>query len=336
MARKSNWKWGAGVVVALVLFGSCSDDDNDTDSTKSINATTTVRLQDQPVWTGTVVAHDMPSRTPLIRVNLGNGREEKVLLAHVEAVACGDLSQSEAAKADAIARLNRLAPVGSAITIVRGTKQSATSTELDSYAFVHLDAASTATVAPTTTTPITPTPTATTTAPKSKSAPGTSTTTTPAPTTTGATPSEGASLNEVLLAEGLATITDPDINLSVLAEKTVSEQQYGAYNSVRSGPNATYFPTLLSAYQAAWDGRIGYQAVCRQEDDKRIIDKNRWDELDRIRRGPDGEFGTSDDDRSNWKFDENGNLYVDTSVSSGGGSIGGGGGGGGRCRGRWC
>ncbi|MCC4306310.1 hypothetical protein [Rhodococcus sp. 3-2] len=95
---------------------------------------------------------------------------------------------------------------------------------------------------------------------------------------------------------------------------------------------------MFAAYQNAWDNRIGLQAQCRDDDDAAIIKAEQKTELDRLRAGPDGTLYTSDDDYTKYKFDENGNIYIDapTYTNSGGGS-GGGGGGGGICRrSRWC
>ncbi|KXF52794.1 hypothetical protein AXA44_09480 [Rhodococcus sp. SC4] len=66
-----------------------------------------------------------------------------------------------------------------------------------------------------------------------------------------------------------------------------------------------------------------------------IVKAEQKAELDRLRAGPDGQLYTNDDDRTTYKFDENGNIYVEApTYTSGGGS---GGGGGGFCRhSRWC
>ncbi|MDH6284116.1 hypothetical protein [Prescottella agglutinans] len=103
--------------------------------------------------------------------------------------------------------------------------------------------------------------------------------------------------NEVLLAEGLATLRRPDIDLSVLASKPAQEQMTTANDAVRRGTNLAYFPALLAAHQSAWDNRTGFQADCRAKDDKKIVQKQQSDELDRIRIGPDGLLGTADDDK---------------------------------------
>lgn len=282
------WKWGAGALFALVILGNVVDDDTATvQSAADRNPlASTVPLDDQAVWVGTVSSYGIPSRMPNVRVDLGGGRTESVVLAHTSVVLCGDVRES--AEAAAMARLEELAPVGSTVTVVRGTKQRQ-DPEFTSYGFVH------------------------------PSSPATLATSAPM----------GPSMNETLLVEGLAYLVDPAINLSVLASESVEVQQ--AAEIVRD-PNLSYWPTLVAAYRSAWDGRTQFQSACRAQDDERVVAREQYDELNRLRMGPDGVYGTADDDRSNYKYDDEGNLYIAPPVSSGGG----GGGGGGRCHRRWC
>jgi hypothetical protein len=171
----------------------------------------------------------------------------------------------------------------------------------------------------------------------------TSTTTTTTTTAHAAAQSSADSdviLNEILLAEGLGTLDMPDINLSALAPVPLDQQLAAAEKANATTANATRWTRMLTAYRHAWDTRSGLQALCRDDDDTAIVKADQKAELDRRRAGPDGRLYTSDDDHTTYKFDENGNIYVEapaytSSGGSGGGS--GGGGGGGFCRhSRWC
>ncbi len=150
----------------------------------------------------------------------------------------------------------------------------------------------------------------------------------------------GASVNEMLLREGRVDIADPTVNLSVMTGKTLTAAQYD--RAPDESPNREYWPDLVGAYTEAWNGRVNIQADCRSADDRVIVERDQRDELDRIRRGPDGLYGTEDDDNNFYEFDIDGNLRIKVpaySSDSGGSSSSGGGwgsGGGGFCRSRWC
>ncbi len=88
--------------------------------------------------------------------------------------------------------------------------------------------------------------------------------------------------------------------------------------------NAARWTRLLTAYRHAWGTRSGLQALCRDDDDTAIVKEGQKAELDRLRAGPDGRLYTSDDDHSMYKFDENGNIYVEAPAYTGGGGGGGG------------
>ncbi|MBM4653878.1 hypothetical protein GS462_26815 [Rhodococcus hoagii] len=92
---------------------------------------------------------------------------------------------------------------------------------------------------------------------------------------------------------------------------------------------------MLDAYRAAWDNRVGLQALCRADDDAAIRKAEQRKELDRLKAGPDGVLYTSDDDKTLYRYDDAGNLYVDTPSYSTGGGGGWGGGESRFCSRRW-
>ncbi|KAB2585622.1 hypothetical protein BS297_09560, partial [Rhodococcus erythropolis] len=166
--------------------------------------------------------------------------------------------------------------------------------------------------------------TTTTTAEKSSG----SATTTGVPSTANTSTGTETLLNEVLLAEGLGTLDMPGINLSVLSTTSLDQQLAAARQSNNAAPNSLRWSALFTAYQNAWDNRIGLQAQCRTDDDTAITKAEQKTELERLRAGPDGVLHTSDDDRTTYKFDDNGNIYADTPTYSSCGGRGSGGGGG--------
>ncbi|KIM14442.1 hypothetical protein QV65_32135 [Rhodococcus erythropolis] len=103
----------------------------------------------------------------------------------------------------------------------------------------------------------------------------------------------------------------PGINLSVLSTTSLDQQLTAARQSNNAAPNSLRWPALFTAYQNAWDNRIGLQAQCRADDDTAIIKAEQKTELDRLRAGPDGALYTSDD-TTTYTFDDNGNIYIDT------------------------
>lgn len=354
MARRNGRAIGAAVVVVLAMFGSCSDDDDPSGSSSTVAATTTtVAPQDRDVWVGTVASYPTSyGFAPEIGVDLGNGHLESVTLAHLGEPICGNYAASDARSASVRSRIQELVPIGTQVTIVRGRELRGTTARFTDEGFVFVEApaplvtATSTTAAPTTSPPATPTdaPTTATRAKASKATDvdgtGTETagqTTAVTPATTSTTPEASGEIlvNEALVMEGLASLSDPDIDLSAVATRTVEQQLHSGPSAIEVEPNLSYFDRLLSAHRVAWDGGVGFMADCRAKEADDILKQQQRDELDRIRRGPDGQLGTSDDDNRLWKHDENGNVYIDTpSVSSG---DGGGGGGGGFCsRRRWC
>lgn len=327
------------------MIGSCNDDgssDTTTNAAPTTATTAPVAPKDRDVWVGTVAAHpNSYSFLPSIDIDLGNGQIESVTLAHIGEPVCGNYSAGDFRRASIRSRIQQLLPVGTTVRVVRGRELSGSKPRFTDEGFVFVGGSATGVVSDTVS--VTPTTSLTTTAPTSTVETTTTATTKttsaePGTTTTPASVKEALLVNEVLLREGFAVPDDPDIDLSVMASKTVEEQLHGP-RALEVEPNISYFDRLLSAHRVAWDGSIGFIADCRAKEAQDILAKQQRDELDRIRRGPDGELGTSDDDTRLWRYDDDGNLTVYTpSVSSSGGSGGSsGGGGGGFCRrSRWC
>ncbi|UNN05007.1 hypothetical protein [Rhodococcus opacus] len=331
--KQQKWAIGGAALVVLMLFASCNDDETDNSGSGSrTGAAALVPLKDQPVWSGTVDTYGGDYHSPVLRVNLGGNHFESVVLAHVGTPSCKHFADRDETTAAVLSRLSQLAPPGTEVTIVRGTKQIGRTIDFSQDGFVYLaDALDAEPVASTTREPVSSTPT---TAPSTTTSVTTRSVT--APTSEAPDPdlpTGTSSLNETILAEGLGSLVNPDINLSAVASNTVEEQMYSGYAPLELEPSISLFPRLLDAHRTAWDGHVGFQADCRAKEADDVLKKQRDDELSRVRRGPDGEFGTSDDDFRNWRYNEQGELYLDT---SGGGGSGGGGGWGGRCRGRFC
>lgn len=341
---KQKLGWGLGTVLVLAMFGSCINDDGP--STNSIAAPTTsaqasptttsavpIPVRKRVEWEGTVLDYDAAGSGAGLYIDV-DGARTRVDISHVGAVTCGGYTVSDSNRAVVRQRLTELAPIGTAVRVVR-------SMPLTPGGYVYIagpvDTIITATATDPTTTAGSTTESADTTTTTTEMTSG-SATTTGVPSTANTSGTE-ILLNEVLLAEGLGTLDMPGINLSVLSTTSLDQQLAAARQSNNAALNSLRWPALFTAYQNAWDNRIGLQAQCRADDDAAIIKAEQKAELDRLRAGPDGVLYTSDDDRTTYKFDDNGNIYADTptySSSGGGGSGGGGGGGGGFCRSRWC
>nr|WP_271211540.1 hypothetical protein [Rhodococcus wratislaviensis] len=172
---------------------------------------------------------------------------------------------------------------------MRGTKQIGRTIDFSQDGFVYLADASDA--APVTSTAREPGSSTTTTASDTTTAPSTTTSVTTRSVT--ATTSEapdpdlptGTSLNETILAEGLGSLVNPDINLSAVARTTVEEQMYSGSAPLELEPSISLFPRLLDAHRTAWDGHVGFQADCRAKEAEDVLKKQRDDELSRVRRG---------------------------------------------------
>ncbi|MGW6661266.1 hypothetical protein [Rhodococcus sp. NPDC055024] len=342
---KQKLGWGLGAVLVMAMFGSCINDDGP--STNSIAAPTT-SAQASPTttsavpipgrkrveWEGTVLDYDAAGSGAGLYIDV-DGERTRVDINHVGAVTCGGYTASDSNRAVVRQRLTELAPIGTAVRVVR-------SMPLTPGGYVYIAGSADTTITASATEPAT---TAGSTASSMESADTTTTTTektSGSATTTGAPSTANTStgteilLNEALLAEGLGTLDMPGINLSVLSTTSLDQQLAAARQSNNAAPNSLRWPALFTAYQNAWDNRIGLQAQCRADDDASIMKAEQKTELDRLRAGPDGVLYTSDDDRATYKFDDNGNIYVDTPTYSSSGG-GGGGGGGGICRrSRWC
>lgn len=338
---KQKLGWGLGAVLVLAMFGSCINDD--APSTNSIAAPTTSALASPtttsavpiPVrkrveWEGTVLDYDASGSGAGLYIDV-DGERIRVDISHVGAVICGGYTASDSNRAVMRQRLTELAPIGTAVRVVR-------SLPLTPGGYVYIAGSADPTITATTTDPTTAagstTASASTTTTTTEQTSG-SATTTGVPSTANTSTGTEILLNEVLLAQGLGTLDMPGINLSVLSTTSLDQRLAAARQSNNAAPNSLRWPALFTAYQNAWDNRIGLQAQCRADDDTAIIKAEQKTELDRLRAGPDGVLYTSDDDRTTYKFDDNGNIYTPTYSNSGGGGSGGGGGGG-FCRSRWC
>lgn len=265
-----------------------------------------VPIRDRTEWTGTVVAHDRYSEAFIIDLD---GARQTVRLAHIAAVRCGEAYSTGQ---DVLKRrIAQLVPVGSAVRVAR-TVSSGGYLSGDGFVFVEQRDAET---------------------PNTSSG-------SPKATTVATSPTNGPSgtdnsVNLALMAEGLATL-DPKVDLSSLATTPADEAIASILTANAVGPAATNLPKLVDAYRAAWDNRIGLQAACRADDDATVVEARQQRKLDRLRAGPDGQLYTADDDDTDYRYDENGNLYVQEPGYSGDSSSGGGGDGEGRfCRRRW-
>lgn len=334
------WKIAFAVIVVLLLIGmvrACSTDDTELGPAQDD--------YDSAEWVGTVVGTDIEYGSPAVEIDFGDNSPTSIKLAHLMSPDCTD---DGAVEASLRARLAELLPAGIAVRVVRQTSGS------DDYVSMSLVGGYIYTAAPlvaTTTAPTTTTASATPTSTPSPTTTTTTATTTPSPTTTAPVSGPGpGSANEVLLAEGYASIYDPELDFSIAAREPLDKQIDNATR--RFGNDGPIFTRLVAASQTAWDTSTGTQAACRVADQPRVDEKLRRDEEDRLRRereeaasakfweeqarrdvitaGPDGQLGTADDDRRVYFTDENGNLYTPSQTSSSGG--GGGGGGGFICR----
>ncbi|WP_133169448.1 hypothetical protein [Rhodococcus opacus] len=353
MTTRRKFGWGVGAVAVLALFGSCIDDDSRSDgtvtaqtSTSSARTTTAARIPvpQRPEWQGSVLEYDVNAGSgPGLYIDV-DGQRTRVDLSHVGAVSCGGYAAWESNRAAVLGRLAELAPIGADVRVVRATSSVGGSLTPGGYVYLSASEAgssevtATTTPAPTTTatasTASTP-PTTTRLSSTTQTSPTSTTTTTTAPSAAQSSADSDVILNEILLAEGFGTLDMPDINLSALAPIPLDQQLASAEKSNATATNAARWTRLLTAYRHAWDTRSGLQALCRNDDDTAIVKADQKAELDRLRAGPDGRLYTSDDDHATYKFDENGNIYVEApAYTSSGGS---GGGGGGFCRrSRWC
>ena len=342
--KKQKLGWGLGAVLVLAMFGSCINDDSPAPdsiaaSTTSAQASPTttsaapIPVRQRTEWEGSVVDYDAAASSgPGLYIDV-DGERTRVDINHVGAVSCGGYTAFDSNRAVVLQRLTELAPIGTAVRVVR-------SMPLTPGGYVYI-AGSVDTTIPASATD--PTSTAVSTTASSSTTVTTtrkvsrSATTSAAASTVNASADTEILLNEVLLAEGLGTLDMPDINLSVLSTTSLDQQLATARQSNNAAPNALRWPALFTAYRNAWDNRIGLQAQCRADDDTAIVKAEQKTELDRLRAGPDGVLYTSDDDTSTYKFDDNGNIYIDTPTYTNSGGGGGGGGGGGICRrSRWC
>ncbi|MGW4337541.1 hypothetical protein ACWEK5_32735 [Rhodococcus koreensis] len=340
MATRRKFGWGLGAVAVLALFGSCIDEDSRSERSAAQAAapsarTTTaaqVPVSQRPEWVGSVLEYDVAAGSgPGLYIDV-DGQRTRVDLSHVGAVSCGGYAAWESNRAAVLGRLAELAPIGTGVRVVRATSAGGSLTP-GGYMYLSASAAGGSEVSATTTPA--PTTTATTpTTPRVSSTTSTSTTSTTAPAAAQSSTGSDVILNEILLSEGFGTLDMPAINLSALAPVSADQQLAEAARSNAASANAAHWPRLLTAYRHAWDIRSGLQALCRDDDDTAIVKADQKAELDRLRAGPDGQLYTSDDDRSTYKFDENGNIVEVPAYTSSGGGVGGGGG---FCRrSRWC
>lgn len=344
MTTRRKFGWGLGAVAVLALFGSCIDEDSRSDrsvtqaAAPSARTTTAaqVPVSQRPEWQGSVLEYDVAAGSgPGLYIDV-DGERTRVDLSHVGAVSCGGYAALESNRAAVLSRLAELAPIGTGVRVVRATSAAGGTLTPGGYVYLSAPAAGASEVSATTT----PAPTTTATTPTTTRVSSTTPTSTSSTTTTTASGAAQSStdsdvlLNEILLAEGFGTLDMPAINLSALAPVSADQQLAAAVKSNAAPANAAHWPRLLTAYRHAWDTRSGLQASCRNDDDTAIVKAAQKAELDRLRAGPDGQLYTSDDDHSTYKFDENGNIYVEAPAYT---SSGGGGGGGGFCRrSRWC
>lgn len=308
---------GIAVVLALAMLGSCVDDDErreDSAEGSPTTVTTTVPVRDRTEWVGTVIEHDTYGAALTIDLD---GRQQTVGLAHVNAVTCGP---NYSAGKDALRhRLTQLVPIGSTVRVARTVSSGG---YLDDDGFVYVEHSSSATA-----------PIATTTSP-------TNSTAAPATTTAAVSPTSelagtGTTVNLAVMSEGLANL-GTRVNLSTLAPTPADTAIATLLTANSSGSAATHLPKVVDAYRAAWDNRVGMQAICRADDDAALVRDEQRRELDRLKAGPDGQLYTVDDDNTDYRYDENGTLYVQEPTYSSGYSGGGGGGGESRfCSRRW-
>ncbi|MBH0120020.1 hypothetical protein I0Q12_11035 [Rhodococcus sp. CX] len=344
---------GAVAVVAVLgLAGSCLNNNVDTEATvpnstiPKASAASSPTFEEEPVWTGTVqqivAASGGSGGVPSIIIDAA-GRQQRIDLANIRPFNCGDYSWADSPPAVALfSRVRELLPVGTQVRAVRDMVSSVyPGVPLPTGAYVSVVTASTQTTSAPAATPTsasTPAPTtvsSTTTSSQTPTPSGSDSTESPAPA---AAPDD--TINALLVSEGVAE-PSPSVDLSPFATAPVDEQIASAKDSLGNVTARRYWPGMYAAFEAAWEGRIGRHAECRARDDRRLLEQQQQGELDRIRRGLDGVYGTDDDDRNTYKFDDDGNLYLDTpyvpptphvpSTSGGGG-----GGGFNLCRRWWC
>lgn len=301
MSVRRNWLFGGCAVAVLALMGSCLND--------APNETASSRASASSSAQPPVSLEDQDVWVGRVVSNPAISLTPQLVIQlydgtehTVETAHTSRLYCRGSGELEAIdLRLRELAPIGSTVTFVRGVSSGFFGSDNDE-GFIHLaETGRDATVNP-----------------------------------------YGPSVNETLLAEGRVNLVDPSVNLSTLTGRSVADEVAVQYDRPPDeSPNREYWPVLLAAYQQAWDGRVNIQSDCRNADDVLILQRNQRDELDRIRRGPDGLYGTDDDDKNSYDFDADGSLRLNIPEysSNGGSSSSGGGwnpGGRGFCRSRWC
>lgn len=271
-------------------------------------------------WVGTIVSTNVIGRVPTADIDFGESTKT-ITLAQVKAPSCG--ADGDRAVQALYTRLTDLLPAGTVVRVARASFGSFNTLDSSSgYVF---------TSAPLVATTTAPPPTTAATASLSVSSPG------PAPTTTTASaispaPAARGSANEVLVAEGLGSIANPDLDFSIAASLSLNEQIAAATSYVAGDDDQ--FALLVSAGQSAWDSSAGSQAACRIADQPRVDEKLRRDEearirdekerirreqqaqLDALRAGADGQIGTSDDDETQYYFNADGELDIRPDYSS--------------------
>ncbi|MDV7091080.1 hypothetical protein [Rhodococcus opacus] len=199
--KQQKWALGGAALVVLMLFASCNDDGTDSSGSGSRTGAAALEpLKDQPVWSGTVDTYGDDYHSPVLRVNLGGNHFESVVLAHVGTPGCKHFADRDETTAAVLSRLSQLAPPGTEVTIVRGTKQIGRTIDFSQDGFVYLaDAMGAAPIASTTREPVFGTTTAAPSATTAVTTRGVAAPTSEAPDPDLPT---GTSLNETILAEG--------------------------------------------------------------------------------------------------------------------------------------
>lgn len=126
---KQKLGWGLGAVLVLAMFGSCINDDGP--STNSIAAPTTstqtsptttsavpIPVRKRVEWEGTVLDYDAAGSGAGLFIDI-DGERTRVDIDHVGAVTCGGYAASDSNRAVMQQRLTELAPIGTAVRVVR-------------------------------------------------------------------------------------------------------------------------------------------------------------------------------------------------------------------------
>ncbi|WP_156888970.1 hypothetical protein [Rhodococcus sp. BH4] len=126
---KQKLSWGLGAVLVLAVFGSCINDDGP--STNSIAAPTTsaqasptttsavsIPVRKRVEWEGTVLDYDAAGSGAGLYIDV-DGERTRVDISHVGAVTCGGYTASDSNRAVVRQRLTELAPIGTAVRVVR-------------------------------------------------------------------------------------------------------------------------------------------------------------------------------------------------------------------------